>query len=385
MAKRYESLGVSASKSEVEKAIRSLDKGLVENAFCKVLPDTMGGDPLYCNLMHADTAGTKTNLAYLWWKETADLSVWKNIAQDALVMNLDDLACTGASSPVTVSSTIGRNKHLIPGEIIEAIIQGTEELLRMYRDFGIEILSGGGETADVGDIVRTIDVGITAFCRLPLKDILPIDIKPGDLVIGLASYGQAVYEKEYNSGIGSNGLTAARHDLLSKYYLEHFPETVAPQTNPAHAYTGPFRITDQSDSGHIIGRLLCSPTRTYVPFLHELIHHRQIRPHGIIHLTGGAHTKVKKFIRNLKIIKDQLIPAPPVFSLIARHSLCSPDELYEVYNMGQRLEIYCIPEDANQILKTAKDFGIEASVIGRVESSKDTTVELHTAQGIFQY
>jgi len=388
MTKRYEALGVSASKTEVEKAIKTLDKGIIDNSFCKVLPDISSGNPGFGNLMHADTAGTKTNLAYLWWKETGDLSVWKSIAQDALVMNLDDLACVGASNQIIISSTIGRNKHLIPGEVIEAIIAGTDELLKMYREFGIDIFSGGGETADVGDIVRTIDVGITAFCRLPLDKVLRVNIQPGDILVGLASYGQSSYENSYNSGIGSNGLTAARHDLLSKHYLENFPETVAPQTKTEFAYTGPFRLADQHHvDGHsyTIGELLTSPTRTYVPFLHNLLSVKNIRPTGLIHCTGGAHTKVKKFIKNLKIIKDQLFDAPPVFDLISKHSLCSKEELYEVYNMGQRLEIYAKASEVDQILSTAEEFKIEAKIMGRVEANDGEMVELHSPWGVFQY
>ncbi len=388
MSKRYEKLGVSASKDEVHQAIRHLDKGIVPNAFCKVLPDLVGGDENMANLMHADTAGTKTNLAYLWWRETGDLSVWKSIAQDALVMNLDDLACTGALSPVIISSTIGRNKHLIPGDVIAALIAGTEELLEIFRQQGLEVLSGGGETADVGDVVRTIDVGITAFSRIPRNEVIRVNIQPGDVVVGLASSGQCMYEDAYNSGIGSNGLTAARHDILSSYYRENFSETLAPQTDVNQTYTGHFRMTDSVEidgSTYSIGKLLTSPTRTFLPVISALLNKEKIRPNGMIHCTGGAQTKVKKFIKNLKIVKDNLFALPPVFSLIADHSLCSKEELYEVYNMGHRMEIYLPADLADTVISISKSFGIDAKVIGRVERYEGESVELHSPWGVFNY
>lgn len=388
MSKRYEKLGVSASKDEVHQAIRHLDKGIMPNAFCKVLPDLAGADEHMANLMHADTAGTKTNLAYLWWKETGDLSVWKSIAQDALVMNIDDLACTGAISPVIISSTIGRNKHLIPGEVISAIIAGTQDLLELFRSQGLEVISGGGETADVGDVVRTIDVGITAFARLPRKEVIEVNIQPGDVIVGLSSSGQSTYETSYNSGIGSNGLTAARHDILSSYYRTHYPETVAPQTDPQHTYTGKYRMTDSvvlDGISYTIGQLLTSPTRTFVPVISALLGKEKIRPNGMIHCTGGAQTKVKKFIRDRKVIKDNLFSLPPVFNLISELSLCSKEELYEVYNMGHRMEIYVSADLADAVIGISNSFGIEAKVIGRVEESKGESIEIHSPWGVFQY
>lgn len=388
MSKRYDALGVSASKTEVHEAIKGLDKGLFSNAFCKILPDSTAGDPDFCNVIHADTAGTKTNLAYLYWKETGRMDLWKKLAQDALVMNIDDLICVGACSPIIISSTIGRNKHRIPGEVIKGIIQGTEEILESFRSFGLNIISGGGETADVGDVVRTIDVGITAFSRLKKSDVVQIDIQHGDCIIGFSSFGKTNYESEYNSGIGSNGLTAARHDLLSKYYLENFPETVAPETNTDFAYTGQFRLIDKIEFNadvFEIGQLLTSPTRTYAPVIHQMLHIEKLIPHAIIHCTGGAQTKVKKFIHNKKIIKSDLFSPPAVFDLLSKYSLCSKEELYEVYNMGHRMEIYCNESMASKIMAIAHDFGLESKIIGRVEESSTEQVELHTPWGIFQY
>ncbi|MEO6189560.1 MAG: AIR synthase related protein, partial [Saprospiraceae bacterium] len=343
MSKRYENLGVSASKDEIHEAIKNLDKGLYSNAFCKVLPDLVAGDLRYCNLIHADTAGTKTSLAYLYWKETNDLSVWDGIAQDALVMNIDDLACVGLSSDIVISSTIGRNKHLIPGNIIDRLISSNETILRNLQKQDINIYSGGGETADVGDIVRTIDVGITAFGRMKRSDVINIDIKPGSVIVGFASYGQASYESQFNSGIGSNGLTAARHDALSKYYLEHYPESSASETNSEFQYTGKYRLTDQftwNEKKYEIGKLLLSPTRTYLPLIHNILAKYRQDIQGMIHCTGGAQTKVKKFIKNCRIVKDNLFPLPPVFEMLKSCTLCSDHEMYEVYNMGHRLEIY---------------------------------------------
>mgnify|MGYP001195952337 CR=1 FL=1 len=388
MSKRYDALGVSASKDEIHQAIAQLDKGIFPNAFCKVLPDLAGQNKDYCNLIHADTAGTKTSLAYLYWKETGDLSIWKGISQDSLVMNLDDLACVGAMDNIVVSSTIGRNKHRIPGEVIKSIIDGTEEFLSLMQDFGIHIYSGGGETADVGDIVRTIDVGITAFVRIPRADVIPINIEPGAVIIGLSSSGQTTYEKEYNSGIGSNGLTAARHDVLQKKYLSEFPESCAPETPDEVKYTGKYGLSDAyEDHGnqYVIGKLLLSPTRTYLPFLAKLIALHRQNIQGIIHCTGGAQTKVKKFIKGLRVIKDNLFNPPPVFKMIAECSLCTPHELYEVYNMGHRMEIYVDETFASEIIGIAKEMNIDAQIIGRVEACAHEEVIIQTGGNTFKY
>ncbi|MBK6352519.1 MAG: phosphoribosylformylglycinamidine cyclo-ligase [Saprospiraceae bacterium] len=388
MSKRYDSLGVSASKDEIHQAIAHLDKGLFPNAFCKVLPDLVGKDKDFCNLIHADTAGTKTSLAYLYWKETGDVKVWKGISQDSLVMNLDDLACVGAVDNIVVSSTIGRNKHRIPGAVIQSIIEGTEDFLDLMNEFGVNIYSGGGETADVGDIVRTIDVGITAFARIPRADIIPISIKPGAVIVGLSSSGQTLYETEYNSGIGSNGLTAARHDVLTKKYLTQFPESCAPETPDEVKYTGKYNLLDAyvcNGVQHEVGKLLLSPTRTYLPFLVKLIAEHRKNLQGIIHCTGGAQTKVKKFIKGLRVIKDNLFDPPPVFQMIAECSLCTPHELYEVYNMGHRMEIYVDEIYTQEIISLAAEMKIEAQIIGRVEASDHEEVHIHKGKDIFKY
>ncbi len=387
MSKRYESLGVSSGKEDVHYAIRNLDKGLYPTAFCKVLPDLVAKDPDFVNFIHADTAGTKGCLAYLDWKENNTPDVWKKIAQDALVMNLDDLACVGCVNDIVISSTIGRNKQLIPGDVIEQIITGTQEFIEKMKEYGIQIHSGGGETADVGDIVRTIDVGITAFARLPKGKLIINDIQAGQVIVGLASYGKASYENEYNSGIGSNGLTAARHDVLNKSYLA-FEESFAPQTNKEFVYTGNFKLADQfvSDgNSYRIGDLLLSPTRTYLPLLKELLgqFHSEIK--GIIHCTGGAQTKAKKFIPNVRVVKNNLFPLPPVFELLKQHSLCSPKEMYEVYNMGHRMEIYTDEITADKIIGISKTMHIEAQLIGYVEPSDQPEVRIISRLGKFNY
>ncbi|HEX5625444.1 MAG TPA: AIR synthase related protein [Saprospiraceae bacterium] len=387
MSKRYQSLGVSAGKEEVHKAIRNLDKGLFPLAFCKVLPDLVARDPEFVNFIHADTAGTKTSLAFLDWMESQTPGVWANIAQDALVMNLDDLACVGCLNDIVVSSTIGRNKHLIPGQVIEEIIEGTQSFILRMKEFGIRIHSGGGETADVGDIVRTIDVGITAFGRMHRDHLVINDIKPGQCIVGLASSGQAGYESEYNSGIGSNGLTAARHDLLHKSYQE-VGDSYAPQTPVDFIYTGPYKLSDSvsiEGRSYRIGALLLSPTRTYLPVLQEVLGKFSSEVKGIIHCTGGAQTKVKKFIRSVRVVKNNFFDCPPVFELLKRHSLCSPEELYEVYNMGHRMEIYTDESTAAKIVDISRTYGIDARCIGHVEASDKEEVLLDSPMGQFIY
>jgi phosphoribosylformylglycinamidine cyclo-ligase len=387
MSKRYESLGVSSGKEDVHHAIRNLDKGLYPTAFCKVLPDLVANDEDYVNFIHADTAGTKGSLAYLDWKENNTSNVWKNIAQDALVMNLDDLACVGCVNDIVISSTIGRNKQLIPGAVIEQIISGTQEFIENMKVYGIRIYSGGGETADVGDIVRTIDVGITAFSRLPKNKLIINNIQAGQVIVGLASCGKANYESDYNSGIGSNGLTAARHDILNKTYLA-FEESFAPETNKEYVYTGKNKLADlftMQDKEYRIGDLLLSPTRTYLPLLKNIIGQFHTEIKGIIHCTGGAQTKVKKFIPNVRVVKNNLFELPPVFELLKQNSLCSPKELYEVYNMGHRMEIYTDLPTANQIIRESERMSIEAKIIGFVESADQPEVKIISPLGEFTY
>lgn len=385
---RYDRRGVSASKSEVHKAIKNLDKGLYPTAFCKILPDLAAGDTECCNIMHADTAGTKTSLAYLYWKETGDTSVWKGIAQDAIVMNVDDMACVGCVDEILLSSTIGRNKHLITGEVIAAIIEGAVEFISDMKKYGVNITLAGGETADVGDIVRTIDVGYTTFARMARKDLIINDIQDGDVIIGLASYGQATYEDAYNSGIGSNGLTSARHDVLSSYYRE-FTASYSPDTPVDLVYSGTRKLDDViafDESQYQIGHLLLSPTRTYLPVLSKLLkkgHGAHI--HGIIHNTGGAHTKVAKFVDNKRIIKDNLLPIPPVFKLIEEESGTPLKEMFQVFNMGTRLEIYTRKEHAAEMLEIIRSFHIEADIIGRVEQAEKTSVEVHYEENAYIY
>ncbi len=368
----YAALGVSAGKEEVHEAIKHVDKGLYPKAFCKVLPDHWQGDPEYANLMHADTAGTKTSLAYLYWRETGDYSVWKGIAQDALVMNLDDMGCVGAIDGTLISSTIGRNKHLVDGKVISTLIRGAEEFVQSMQDHGIRLHLAGGETADVGDIVRTIDVGYTTALRLRRDQLIINDIKPGAVIVGLASYGQASYEKSYNSGIGSNGLTGARHQTLSNYHREKYPETCEPSLDPQIAYSGKYKIIDQvsmDGRDYGIGELLLSPTRTYLPVLKTMID--QLRPQiqGIIHNTGGAMTKVMKFVDGVRIIKDNLFDLPPVFQLLKDAGQMDYREMHQVYNLGQRLEVYTDEASAKMVMDIAAGYDIDAQVIGRVEAS----------------
>jgi phosphoribosylformylglycinamidine cyclo-ligase len=380
----YEKRGVSASKSEVHEAIKKLDKGLFPNAFCKILPDYTGNDPQYVNLMHADTAGTKTSLAYLYWKETGDLDVWKGIVQDAIVMNLDDMACAGVLDNIILSSTIGRNKGLVTGAVVKELINGAFEFIENMQNLGISIHHAGGETADVGDIVRTADVGFTAFARMPKKDVVNIDIQPGDAIIGFASYGQSTYENEYNSGIGSNGLTFARHETLSYYYSETYPESFDPNLDNDYVYTGNQRLTDEYE-GHVVGKLLLSPTRTFVPVIRTILEKYREKIHGIIHNTGGGQTKVLHFMNNLHIIKDNLIEVPPVFRLIQSQNNADWKEMYQVFNMGQRLEVYASKTLAPELISIANSFNIHAQIVGYVVEGTGKRVTLKTDVGEFEY
>jgi phosphoribosylformylglycinamidine cyclo-ligase len=385
---RYNHRGVSADKAEVHAAVKHLDKGLYPNAFCKILPDVVGNDPNFCNLMHADTAGTKTSLAYLYWKETGELSVWAGIAQDAIVMNLDDMACVGCTDHIILSSTIGRNKHLIPAAVLQTLIGATSDFKEKMGQYGIHIHLAGGETADVGDIVRTIDVGYTAFARMPRKEVLENHIQPGDVLVAFSSFGQAVYEDTYNGGMGSNGLTSARHDVLCRDYAGLYPESYDPNTNASYIYGGNRRLTDPvSIQGHNIdvGKLLLSPTRTYMPLIVALF--KALRPHinGMIHCTGGGQTKVLKFAPRLRVVKDNLFPVPPLFKLIQEESGTEWKEMYQVFNMGHRLEVYLPAPYAEQAVELAAQFGIEARIAGYVEASENAEVCLKTPFGEFAY
>ena len=387
--KRYEMRGVSASKSEVHAAIKNLDKGLYPLAFCKILPDFAGGNADYVNIMHADTAGTKTSLAYIYWKETGDVSVWKGIAQDAIVMNLDDMACVGVVNDILLSSTIGRNKNLVPGEVISQIINGTVAFVEEMKAYDIDIHLSGGETADVGDIVRTIDVGYTAFARSAKKDLIINDIKSGDVIVGFASYGKANYESSYNGGMGSNGLTSARHDVFAKKYYAQYPDSFDANSPEEYIYSGSKSLTDtvSIDGENItLGKLVLSPTRTYLPLLKLIFDQYKSKISGIIHNTGGAHTKVKKFVDNKKIIKDNLLPIPPLFNIIQSESGSSMEEMFQVFNMGTRLEVYTDASSAEGMIQIAKSVGIDAQVIGRVEDSNGASaVELHHEGQVLNY
>ncbi|TNE51129.1 MAG: phosphoribosylformylglycinamidine cyclo-ligase [Bacteroidetes bacterium] len=385
---KYEKRGVSASKEEVHAAIKHLDKGLYPTAFCKILPDIAAGDPGYCNLLHADTAGTKTSLAYLYWKETGDLSVWAGVAQDAIVMNLDDMACVGCTDDIVLSSTIGRNKSLIPGEVIAAVIKGTSDFIDTMRDQGVNIHLAGGETADVGDIVRTIDVGFTAFARMKRSKVLVNQIREGDVVIGLASFGQATYETAYNGGMGSNGLTAARHEVLSRVYAEKYPESFDPSIPHDLVYSGTRLLTEQVqvDGRNIpVGKLILSPTRTYLPVLKELLAQYQEQIHGLIHCTGGGQTKVLKFIEKVHVVKDALFDTPPLFRLIQESSGMAWEEMYQVFNMGHRMEIYVPEAIAPSVIGIVENFGIAAKVIGHVEACSKEQVTVASPHGTFEY
>ncbi len=387
---RYAQRGVSASKEDVHNAIAQLDKGLFPKAFCKIVPDTLAGDPDYCTIMHADGAGTKSALAYLYWRETGDLSVWRGIAQDAIVMNTDDLICVGATGPMLLSSTIGRNKNLIPGEVIAEIINGTESVLQMLRDYGVEIYSTGGETADVGDLVRTVIVDSTVIARMRRDQVISNDqIQPGDVVVGLASFGQATYESQYNGGMGSNGLTSARHDVLGHYLADKYAESFDPGIDKALIYSGTKQLTDEiavdGNQKVTVGQLILSPTRTYAPVAKMLLDELRPHIHGMVHCSGGAQTKVLHFIDNLHVIKDNLFPIPPLFRLIQSESGTSWQEMYKVFNMGHRLEVYLSNEHAQRVIDIAKSFNIDAQVIGRVEAYEGKRVTIEGEVGTFVY
>ncbi len=383
---RYMQRGVSASKEDVHAAIRNLDKGIFPNAFCKVIPDIIGGDEKYCNIMHADGAGTKSSLAYMYWKETGDINVWKGIAQDAIVMNLDDMLCVGITDNILLSSTIGRNKNLIPGSVIAAIINGTEEFLENMRNLGVDIFLTGGETADVGDLVRTIIVDSTVTARIPRNQIVENNIQPGDVIVGLSSSGQATYENEYNGGMGSNGLTSARHDVFGKKLAAKYPESFDSQVPDELVYSGNMSLTQPSAvEGVDVGKLVLSPTRTYAPVIKPILEQYRNEINGMIHCSGGAQTKVLHFIDNLHIIKDNMFPTPPLFELIQSQSGTSWEEMYKVFNMGHRMELY-VPESISEdIIKISQSFNIDAQVIGRVEDSDSKQLTINSQYGKFTY
>ena len=369
MSKRYLRRGVSSKKEDIHNAIRNVDKGLFPNAFCKIVPDILSNDPNYCNIMHADGAGTKSSLAYLYWKETNDISVWRGIAQDALIMNIDDLICVGAINNILMSSTIGRNKHLIPGEVISEIIQGTNDVINLLKNNNINITATGGETADVGDITKTIIVDSTIVAREKRENIISNQIQNGDIIIGLASFGQSTYENEYNSGIGSNGLTSARHDILHNSYANKYPESFSDEINKDLIYCGKNLLTDPSKTAKNIGKLLLSPTRTYAPVFQKILKKFRKKISGIIHCTGGGQTKILHFVKNCRIIKDNMLEIPEIFNIIKKQTNTSWKEMYEVFNMGHRMEIYCNRSLANEIISLSKSFNIEAQIVGKVEKS----------------
>lgn len=383
---RYDKRGVSASKEDVHAAIKNLDKGLYPNAFCKIIPDILGGDDEYCNIMHADGAGTKSSLAYLYWKETGDISVWSGIAQDAIVMNTDDLICVGATDDILLSSTIGRNKKLIPGEVISEIINGTDSFLKKMQDLGVNMLLTGGETADVGDLVRTIIVDSTVTARMKRSDVIETNIKETNVIVGLASFGQATYEDEYNGGMGSNGLTSARHDVFGKYLAEKYPESFDPSVPADLVYSGNKKLTDETEvEGVDAGKLVLAPTRTYAPIIKEILLKFRSQINGIIHCSGGAQTKVLHFIDNLHIIKDNLFETPPLFKLIQQQSGTDWKEMYKVFNMGHRMELYVPQEIAADIIEISKSFNVEAKIVGRVEASEKKKLSIISKYGEFDY
>lgn len=386
-SQRYMMRGVSAMKEDVHAAIKNIDKGIFPHAFCKIMPDVLGGDPEYCNIMHADGAGTKSSLAYMYWKETGDLSIWRGIAQDAIVMNTDDLLCVGAVDNILVSSTIGRNKMLIPGEVISAIINGTDELLAEMREMGIGIYPTGGETADVGDLVRTIIVDSTVTCRMKRSEVIDnANIRPGDVIVGLSSCGQATYEKQYNGGMGSNGLTSARHDVFAKYLAEKYPESYDKAVPDELVYSGNMHLDDKVEGTPLnAGQLVLSPTRTYAPVVKKLLDIMRPRIHGMVHCTGGAQTKVLNFVNeNCKVVKDNMFPVPPLFKLIHDESGTDWREMYMVFNMGHRLEVYVNPEDAQTVIDTANGFNIDAQVVGHIEEGK-RSLTIKSEFGEFNY
>jgi phosphoribosylformylglycinamidine cyclo-ligase len=387
-SKRYALRGVSAGKEDVHNAIKDIDKGLFPKAFCKIVPDYLTNDEEYCLIMHADGAGTKSSLAYMYWKETGDMSVWKGIAQDALIMNIDDLLCVGATDNIMLSSTIGRNKNLITGEVISAIINGSEELIAELKTFGVTIHSTGGETADVGDIVRTLIVDSTVTARMKRKDVVNnANIQPGDVIVGLASFGQANYEKSYNGGMGSNGLTSARHDVFEKYLAHKYPESFDAQVPNELVYSGIVKLTDKVENSPIdAGKLVLSPTRTYAPIIKKILeNYTPNEIHGMVHCSGGAQTKILHFIDNLHVIKDNLFPVPPLFKLIQEQSKTDWKEMYQVFNCGHRMEIY-VPENiANNIIEISKSFGVDAQIVGRVEASENKKLTIQSEYGTFEY
>ena len=385
--KRYMMRGVSAAKEDVHNAIKNIDKGIFPQAFCKIIPDILGGDPEYCNIMHADGAGTKSSLAYMYWRETGDLSVWKGIAQDALVMNTDDLLCVGAVDNILVSSTIGRNKMLIPGEVISAIINGTDQLMQELREIGIGIYGTGGETADVGDLVRTIIVDSTVTCRMKRSDVINnANIRPGDVIVGLSSSGQATYEKEYNGGMGSNGLTSARHDVFAKYLAQKYPESYDHAVPEELVYSGTKRLDDAiADCPLTAGKMVLSPTRTYAPVIKKLLDELRPEIHGMVHCTGGAQTKVLHFVSdNCRVIKDNMFPIPPLFKTIQEESQTDWSEMYKVFNMGHRMEIYVRPEVADQVIAISRSFHIDAQVVGHIEEGRKSLL-IQSEYGTFTY
>lgn len=379
--------GVSASKEDVHNAIKNIDKGLFPGAFCKIIPDILGGDEKYCNIMHADGAGTKSSLAYVYWRETGDLSVWKGIAQDALIMNIDDLLCVGATDNILVSSTIGRNKMLIPGEVISTIINGTEELLSELRALGVNAYLTGGETADVGDLVRTIIVDSTVTCRMKREDVVSNhNIRPGDVIVGLASFGQATYEKEYNGGMGSNGLTSARHDVFAKYLAGKYPESFDAAVPDELVYSGNLKLTDTIEGlGIDAGKLVLSPTRTYAPVIKKVLESLRPEIHGMVHCSGGAQTKVMHFVNGVKVVKDNMFPVPPLFKTIQEQSGTDWKEMYKVFNMGHRMEIYLSPEHAEEVMAISRNFGIEARIVGHVEACDVNRLTIKSEFGTFEY
>lgn len=384
---RYMQRGVSASKEDVHRAIANLDKGVFPGAFCKISPDILGGDPAYCNIMHADGAGTKSSLAYLYWKETGDISVWRGIAQDAVVMNTDDLICVGATDQMLLSSTIGRNKNLIPGEVIAEIINGTEEVLQMLRDHGVGIYSTGGETADVGDLVRTIIVDSTVIGRMKRSDLVSnANIQAGDVIVGLASDGQSTYENKYNGGMGSNGLTSARHDVLAKYLATKYPESFDPSVPESLVYSGSKQLTDVVEGTELnVGQLILSPTRTYAPVIMAILKSMRSQIHGMVHCSGGAQTKILHFVNNVHVVKDHLFPIPPLFDLIQKESGTDFKEMYQVFNMGHRMELYVSPERAEEIIQISESFGIPAQIVGHVEAFSGKKLTIRSSFGEFIY
>lgn len=384
---RYNLRGVSASKEDVHNAIKNIDKGIFPKAFCKIIPDILGGDPEYCNIMHADGAGTKSSLAYMYWKETGDLGVWRGIAQDALIMNIDDLLCVGAADNILVSSTIGRNKLLVPGEVISAIINGTEELLAELRDLGVNAYSTGGETADVGDLVRTIIVDSTVTCRMKRKDVISNgNIRPGDVIVGLSSYGQASYEKSYNGGMGSNGLTSARHDVFGKYLATKYPESYDNAVPDELVYSGTLKLTDKiAELGIDAGKLVLSPTRTYAPVIKKLLDEMRSQIHGMVHCSGGAQTKIMHFVEKMRVVKNNLFPVPPLFNIIQEQSGTDWHEMYKVFNMGHRMEIYVDSSNAQKVIEISHSFGIDAQIVGYTEASDRNELIIESDKGRFEY